>query len=63
MEEEKPTLMNKLKRFTKECKRVLLITKKPTMLEFRTIVKVSGIGMILIGFIGFIIHIIRQVLI
>jgi len=60
-ETEKPTLMYKLKRFMLECRRVVRITKKPTSFEFKTIVKVSGLGMIIIGFIGFIIHIIKQV--
>ncbi|MBS3095144.1 protein translocase SEC61 complex subunit gamma [Candidatus Woesearchaeota archaeon] len=48
-------LTARLKNFIVECKRVFLITKKPSMQEFKTIVKVSAIGMLLIGFIGFII--------
>ena len=60
--EQKPTLMFKLKRFCKECVRVLKVTKKPNAEEFKTIVKVSGLGIIIIGFIGFIIQIIRQLL-
>lgn len=49
----------KLKSFIAECKRVLSITKKPTKDEFKTIVKVSGIGILLIGFIGFLIQMIK----
>ena len=59
-ETEKPSLMYKLKRFITECKRVLRVTKKPTSYEFKTIAKVSGIGMIIIGLIGFIILFIKQ---
>ena len=62
-QEYKPSLWNKLKKFVKECKRVLKVTKKPTQMEFKTIVKVSGIGMLVIGFIGFAVHIIKQLLI
>ena len=61
-EEQKPTLMFKAKRFCKECLRVLKVTKKPTAEEFKVIVKVSGLGIIIIGLVGFIIQIIRQLL-
>ncbi|MBI2144490.1 protein translocase SEC61 complex subunit gamma [Candidatus Woesearchaeota archaeon] len=43
----------KLKSFWEECRRVLRVTKKPARLELITIVKVSGIGIALIGLIGF----------
>lgn len=48
----------KLKSFVLECRRVLRVTKKPGSDEFKIIVKVSGIGMIIIGLIGFFIYII-----
>ena len=41
-------------RFFGECKRVLKVTKKPDSTEFKTIVKVSGLGILFIGLIGFI---------
>ncbi|RME55412.1 protein translocase SEC61 complex subunit gamma [Candidatus Woesearchaeota archaeon] len=47
----------KLKSFIKECKRVVQVTKKPSMKEFKMIVKVTGLGIIIIGFIGFLISI------
>lgn len=47
--------LKRLGRFYKECVRVLRVTKKPTGQEFRTITKVTGLGMIVIGAIGFII--------
>ena len=48
--------------FLKECKRVLRITKKPDKEELKMIVKVSGLGIIIIGMIGFIIHFIKELL-
>ena len=57
---ENPSLMSKIKSFLVQCKRVLKVTKKPTMMEFKTVVKVSGLGMAVIGFIGFIVLIIKE---
>ncbi len=51
-------IANKLK----EYKRVLLITKKPDMDEFKTTVKASALGIAIIGTVGFIIAIIAQLL-
>tara|TARA_B100000315_G_scaffold217463_1_gene218073 strand:+ start:17918 stop:18049 length:132 start_codon:yes stop_codon:yes gene_type:complete len=39
---------------------VLQLTKKPGKVEYLTIVKVSGIGILVIGAIGFIITMISQ---
>jgi len=47
----------KFKSFLKECKRVLQVTKKPSMEEFKAIVKITGLGMIVVGTIGFLITI------
>jgi len=55
------SLWIKLKSFTNECVRVLKVTKKPDSFEFKTIVKVSGLGMIIIGLIGFIFTMTRQI--
>ncbi len=59
-EEYKPSLLSRLRRFMVECWRVLRITKKPSMVEFKTIVKASGLGMILLGLIGFAINMLKQ---
>ncbi len=53
--------VTKLRAFAGECRRVLTVTKKPTKTELVTIVKVSGIGIGLIGLIGFVLHIINRV--
>ncbi|MCK5283296.1 MAG: protein translocase SEC61 complex subunit gamma [Nanoarchaeota archaeon] len=52
----------KLKSFIIECRRVAKVTKKPTKEEFKTIVKASAAGMAIIGAMGFIMHIVRQLL-
>ncbi len=57
--EEKPSLWGKLKRFIVECVRVLKVTKKPSKFEFKTIVKVTGLGIIVFGLIGFIIQLLK----
>ena len=54
--------LEKLKNFINESIRVIKITKKPSSEEFKTTVKVTGIGLLIIGFIGFIIHIISQLI-
>jgi len=50
----------KLKRFTHECIRVLKITRKPDAMEFKTIVKAAGLGMAVIGLIGFLFAMVKQ---
>jgi len=54
--------LSKLSEFIAECRRVLKVTKKPSNDEFKTIVKVSGLGMIIIGAIGFLVQMIRSIL-
>lgn len=50
----------KVKEFTTESRRVLRVTKKPSGEEFRTIVKVSGAGIVLIGVVGFLVQMVKQ---
>lgn len=52
----------KLKLFAAECSRVLKVTKKPTTFEFKTIVKVSALGIAIIGAIGFILFLAKELL-
>ena len=59
MESEKPSLKDKLKNYVTECRRVLTVTKKPTKMEFSAIVKVTSLGILLIGAIGFLIQLIK----
>ncbi len=62
MEEYHQTKWQKFKEFLRESRRVLKVTKKPGTEEFKTIVKVSGLGIIVIGLIGFVIHFAKQLL-
>lgn len=55
--EEKP---HRLKRFIKETLRVVRITKKPDKEEYKSLVKVTGIGAAVLGAIGFILFLLKQ---
>ena len=57
-----PGRIARLKAFIMECKRVLRVTKKPDRQEFTTIVKISSIGLAIIGFIGFVVHFAKELL-
>jgi protein transport protein SEC61 subunit gamma and related proteins len=46
-----------------ECMRVLKVTQKPTAEEFKTIVKVSALGMLIIGLLGFLIFMLAKLVI
>jgi len=48
-------ILSKLKHFSRECWRVLRVTKKPTPEEFKAIVKISSLGLLIIGTLGFLI--------
>lgn len=58
-----PSTKDKLHAFIQECKRVLRVTKKPNKEEFMTIVKISAAGMAIIGVLGFLIHLVKELLI
>ncbi|MEM4326129.1 MAG: protein translocase SEC61 complex subunit gamma [Candidatus Pacearchaeota archaeon] len=51
-----------IKNFYGKCKRVWLIVRKPTKKEYNTIAKISAIGILIIGFVGFLISLIIKVL-
>ena len=48
--------------FYKTLQRVLHVSKKPGREEFMNVAKITGIGVIIIGAIGFIISIVAQLL-
>jgi protein transport protein SEC61 subunit gamma-like protein len=48
--------------FIKLCQRVLHVSRKPGREEFQNVAKITGIGVIIIGAIGFVISIIAQLL-
>ncbi len=46
-------ILESLKQFVTKSKRVWMIMKKPSMKEFELISKISAIGILLLGVIGF----------
>ncbi|MFH1311274.1 MAG: protein translocase SEC61 complex subunit gamma [Nanoarchaeota archaeon] len=58
--EEKVSNKNKLKTFIEKSRRVWLILKKPTRKEFEMVAKISALGILIIGVVGFLISIIIQ---
>ncbi len=50
----------RLKTFLLESRRVLAVTRKPSRLEFVTIVKVTGAGIAIIGLIGFLLQLAKN---
>lgn len=59
---QRPGLKERLKNFIIESSRVFKLTKKPSNEEFKVIAKVAGIGTLIIGFIGFLVHLISQLI-
>tara|TARA_Y100000034_G_scaffold101343_1_gene125555 strand:- start:637 stop:828 length:192 start_codon:yes stop_codon:yes gene_type:complete len=59
---EQQAAPGKIKRFWKETVRVLHITKKPNRTEFMNLAKVTGLGCAIIGVIGFVIFLAKQLL-
>ena len=51
-----------LREFLYECKRVLRVSRKPGKDEYLTIAKVTGLGIVLIGLVGFLIQVIASLL-
>ena len=48
--------------FIRNCRRVLRVSKKPDKEEYLNVAKITGIGVIIIGVIGFIISLIAQLI-
>ena len=48
--------------FAKQCRRVLYVSKRPDRDEYVNVAKITGIGIIIIGVIGFLIYLLAQVL-
>ena len=57
--EENRSLWTRFKAFVRECVRVFKITKKPTKEEYLTISKVAGLGILIIGLMGFLVHLVK----
>lgn len=51
-----------LQRFWSNCVRVLKITKKPNKQEFIEIAKITGLGLLAIGVLGFLVQAVQQLI-
>ncbi len=49
--------IDELKIFLQQCRRVIIITRKPTRDEYLTVSKITGLGICLLGAIGYVIHV------
>lgn len=58
-----PSISQKFKTFLVECRRVWQVTRKPKKEELKVIVKVTGLGILVIGLVGFLINMIWQLFI
>ncbi|MBD3311838.1 protein translocase SEC61 complex subunit gamma [archaeon] len=55
--------ISKLKRKLKQYRRVISISRKPNRDEFISTLKISGLGVVLIGAVGFLIQLVYQFII
>ena len=55
--------IGRFRRFVRESIRVLHVTRKPTLQEYKNLLKVTSIGVLILGLMGFIIFLIKQLLI
>jgi protein transport protein SEC61 subunit gamma and related proteins len=46
----------RLKNFSTQCKRVLMVSSKPDPQDLKLSAKITSVGMVIIGMIGFIIY-------
>jgi len=54
-------ITEKLKSFLAQCLRVWHVLRKPDMHEFKSISKVSALGILIIGLLGFVISLIMNI--
>jgi protein transport protein SEC61 subunit gamma-like protein len=50
-------IFSSIKSFVEKCKRVWMVLKKPSKDEFEKVAKVSAVGILIIGALGFLISI------
>lgn len=55
---KKSGIFEKIKNILIQYNRVLIVARKPDKQEFKSSAKITGIGILLVGFIGFIIYLI-----
>lgn len=55
-------IRERIKNFLSQCRRVITVASKPDKEELKTSIKITGIGIIIIGMIGFVISMIFQIM-
>ena len=55
-------LYGRFRRFVSECRRVLKVTRKPNWPEYTSLAKVTGLGILVIGTLGFLLTLIKQLI-
>ena len=55
-------VLPEMKSFFVKCKRVWLVLKKPSRMEFETVAKISALGILVIGIIGFFVSIVMKII-
>ena len=55
--------IGRIRRFFREAVRVIHVTRKPTLSEYKNLLKVTGIGVLILGAMGFVIFLIKELLI
>ncbi len=63
MEETQNEQRGKFRTFVDECIRVLKVTKKPDKNEYLNVAKISAIGLLIIGLLGFLLFSLKQLII
>ncbi|PKP54402.1 MAG: protein translocase SEC61 complex subunit gamma [Candidatus Altiarchaeales archaeon HGW-Altiarchaeales-3] len=56
------SVSDKLNHYFKETSRILRLTRKPKQSEYSDVAKITGLGIIVLGAIGFIIFLISQII-
>ncbi len=54
--------METISQFIRQCRRVIYVSRRPDRDEYQNVAKITGIGIIIVGVIGFIISLIAQLL-
>jgi protein transport protein SEC61 subunit gamma-like protein len=51
-----------MRKFLQNCRRTLQVAKKPDKDEYQHVAKVAGLGILLVGFVGFIIMFVGSII-
>lgn len=59
--EEKQSPLSGIARFFRSARRIFTVSKKPDRVEYSTIAKVTGLGIVIIGLIGYVLILIFSI--